>query len=68
MPELSTILLVIYGIGALIALMRTDAGPATRLALGVLWPLGPLAFVITLGGLLLAALVPLSKLASRRSD
>jgi hypothetical protein len=68
MPELSTILLVIYGVGALIALIRTDAGPATRLGLAALWPLGPLAFVVTLGVLLLAALVPLSGLTTRRSS
>ena len=67
MPELSTILLVIYGVGALIALIRTDAGPGTRLGLAAVWPLGPVAFVVTLAGLLLAALVPLSGLVSRRS-
>jgi hypothetical protein len=67
MPDLSTTLLVIYGVGVLIALIRTDAGPGTRLALAAVWPLGPLAFVVTLAGLLLAALVPLSGLATRRS-
>jgi glycerol uptake facilitator-like aquaporin len=67
MPDLSTLLLVIYGIGALIALIRTDAGPGTRLGLAAVWPIGPVAFVLTVGGLLLAALVPLSGLATRRS-
>jgi len=67
MPDLSTILLVIYGVGALIALIRTDGSPATRLGLAVAWPLGPLAFVVTLAGLVLAAVVPLSGLVSRRS-
>ena len=48
---------VVYGVGALIALWRTDAHWPTRIALAVLWPLGPLAFVITVGILLAASLI-----------
>ena len=48
---------VVYTVGALIALWRTDAHWPTRIALAVLWPLGPLAFVITVGILLAASLI-----------
>jgi hypothetical protein len=44
-------------VGALIALWRTDAHWPTRIALAALWPLGPLAFVITVGILLAASLI-----------
>jgi len=36
-------------------LWRTDAKPMTRVALAVLWPIGPLAFVVTLLVLLAAS-------------
>ena len=48
---------VVYTVGALIVLWRTDAHWPTRIALAVLWPLGPLAFVITVGILLAASLI-----------
>ena len=48
---------VVYAVGALIAVWRTDAHWPTRIALAVLWPLGPLAFVITVGILLAASLI-----------
>ena len=48
---------VVYAVGALLALWRTDAHWPTRIALAVLWPLGPLAFVITVGILLAASLI-----------
>jgi hypothetical protein len=47
----------IYVAGALIALWRTDARLPTRVAVAVLWPLGPLAFVITVAILLAASLI-----------
>lgn len=47
----------IYVAGALIALWRTDARWPTRIALAVLWPLGPLAFVVTVAILLAASLI-----------
>jgi hypothetical protein len=47
-------LVVVYLTGALIALWRTDARPFERLLLAVLWPIGPIAFAVTVA-LLLAA-------------
>ena len=42
-------------VGVLIGVWRTDGSPATKLTLALLWPLGLVAFVITIAGLLLAA-------------
>ena len=56
-------LIVIYLAGALIALWRTDAGPFERLLLAVLWPIGPLAFIVTVALLLAAS--PLAFLPRR---
>ena len=47
----------IYAAGVLIALWRTDAHWSTRIAVAVLWPLGPLAFLVTLAILLAASLI-----------
>ena len=47
----------IYLLGALVALWRTDARWPTRVALAILWPVGPLAFVVTVTILLAASLV-----------
>jgi hypothetical protein len=49
--------LIVYGLGALTALWRVDGGPLTRISLALLWPLGPLAFVVTVAVLVGAALV-----------
>ena len=56
-------LIVIYLAGALIALWRTDAGPFERLLLAALWPIGPLAFVVTV--VILLAASPLAFLPKR---
>jgi hypothetical protein len=40
--------LTVYLVGVAIGLWRADAKPMTRIALAVLWPIGPLAFVVTL--------------------
>jgi len=45
----------IYILGVLIGLAATQGGVATRLSLALLWPLGPLAFLITVAGLLIVA-------------
>jgi hypothetical protein len=58
-------LIVVYLAGALIALWRADAGPFERLLLAVLWPIGPLAFVVTVAILLAAS--PLAFLPRRRA-
>jgi len=44
-----------YLIGVLIGFWRTDAKLLTRLALAVLWPIGPLAFVVTVAVLIAAS-------------
>jgi len=48
---------LVYAAGVLIGLATIDARPVPRLALAVLWPLGPLAFVVTIAILIIAALV-----------
>ena len=51
------VLWAIYAAGVLIALWRTDAHWATRIAVAVLWPLGPLAFLVTVAILLAASVI-----------
>jgi hypothetical protein len=51
------VLWTIYAAGALVAIWRTDASWPTRLALAAFWPLGPLAFLVTVGILLAASLI-----------
>lgn len=41
------ILVIVYTLGVLIALWRTDAGLLERVLLALLWPIGPVAFVVT---------------------
>jgi len=48
---------IIYVVGAVIGLIATDGNFSTRLALSLLWPIGPLAFVVTVGGLLVVAAI-----------
>jgi hypothetical protein len=50
-------MLGVYLVGVIVGLMATQGGPGTRLLLGILWPLGPLAFLITVGGLLIVAAI-----------
>jgi hypothetical protein len=49
------VLLTAYVLGVLVGLWRVDGPPATKLTLALLWPIGPLAFLVTIGGLLVAA-------------
>jgi hypothetical protein len=51
------VLWTIYAAGALVALWRTDAAWPTRVAVAALWPLGPLAFLVTVAILLGASLI-----------
>ena len=53
----TSILLGIYLAGVLIALFTADARGITRIALALTWPLGPLAFLVTVSMLLVASLV-----------
>ena len=47
----------LYAAGVLIGLLGIDARWPTRVALALLWPLGPLAFVVTISILLVASLI-----------
>jgi hypothetical protein len=62
-----TLALLVYSVGVLVGVTLTDARPAGRVALALLWPIGPLAFLVTIATLLLAALVPLSGALTRVS-
>ena len=52
-----TAALILYVAGAALALWRTDAGWPSRMALALLWPLGPVAFLVTITILLGASLI-----------
>jgi hypothetical protein len=49
--------LAIYVAGVLWGLLVIDAPPATKIALAILWPIGPLAFAVTVTILLAASLI-----------
>jgi hypothetical protein len=55
--------LAIYLIGVAIGLWRTDAPLPMRLLLAVLWPIGPLAFVIVIA--ILVAATPIAFIGSK---
>lgn len=48
---------VAYVVGVVWGVLMTDARPAARVGLALLWPLGPLAFIGTVTLLLAASLV-----------
>jgi hypothetical protein len=48
-------ILTFYFVGVMIGFWRTDAKTLKRLALALLWPIGPLAFVVTLAVLIAAS-------------
>ena len=50
-------MLGVYLIGVVVGAIATQGGPGTRLLLAVLWPLGPLALVITVTGLLVVGAI-----------
>ena len=58
------ILLAIYLAGVAIGLWRVDGPPLTRLVLAVLWPLGPIAGVVVIAGLLLVSLVAFPRIGA----
>ena len=60
------VLLTAYLLGVLVGLWRTDGPPSTKLTLALLWPLGLLAFLITISGLILAA--PVAFIGRRRKS
>ena len=50
------VVLLIYVVGVAAGLILTDARPLARFVLALAWPIGPLAFVVVVAGLLVAAL------------
>ena len=55
--------LAMYLVGVAIGLWRTDAPLPTRLLLALLWPIGPLAFVVVVA--ILVAAAPLAFIGPR---
>jgi hypothetical protein len=53
------VLLSIYLLGVLIGVWRTDGPVTTKLTHALLWPIGPLAFLVTISGLVVAAAIAL---------
>lgn len=56
MPDVKLILLI-YIVGVIVGVAKVDASPVRKVGWALLWPLGPLAFVLTLAVLLAASLV-----------
>lgn len=52
-----TAALVVYAIGVVLGVVLSDARPLARLPLALLWPLGPLAFVLTMAVLLVVGII-----------
>ena len=48
---------IVYVVGVLVGLLATDGGLAARIGLALAWPLGPLAFLGTVAGLLVVAAI-----------
>ena len=58
MSDLWTYAAAVYVAGVTLGLIVIDAPrPGVRIGLALLWPLGPLAFVVTLGVLVVAAMI-----------
>ena len=49
----------IYAAGVVVGVCMTDDRPVTRVALALLWPLGPIAFLATVSFLIVIAPVAL---------
>ncbi len=49
--------LIVYALGVVVGLLRTDGRWPARVGLSLLWPLGPLAFAVTVAMLLAVSLV-----------
>ena len=47
----------IYAVGVAAGLVLTDARPLARVVIALLWPLGAVAFVITIAILVMAAML-----------
>jgi hypothetical protein len=55
--DAATIAMLIYLGGVIVGLARIDAGPGARMVLALLWPIGPLAFVVTIAILIIASFI-----------
>jgi hypothetical protein len=49
--------LLVYVVGVVWGLVRIDAPAPARVALALLWPVGPIAFIVTLTVLFFASLI-----------
>jgi hypothetical protein len=49
--------LIVYAVGIVVGLLRIDGSVAARLTLAFLWPVGLVAAVVTIGALVLAAMM-----------
>ncbi len=54
---LASLALAVYAAGALVALVRTDAGWGARVLLALTWPVAPLAFALTVASLVAVGMV-----------
>ena len=52
MFDLTTVALVLYGLGFVLGVVCTDGSWSVRLGHAVLWPFGPVAFVVVVVGLI----------------
>ena len=57
MPGLVTFAMVVYAVGVAIGLLMVDGSRAVRLGLALMWPVGPIAFIVTLAILIGAAAI-----------
>jgi hypothetical protein len=55
--EIADLAVAIYVVGVVWGLIVIDARPMTKIALAVLWPLGPIAFAVTITVLIAASLI-----------
>ena len=52
-----TLLAGLYAAGVVIGLLRVDGPPATKIGVALVWPLGLLAFVVTIAMLVCVAAI-----------
>ena len=57
MSDMWTMIPVIYVAGVAWGLLVIDGGAGVRIGLALVWPLGPAAFVLTVGMLLAASVI-----------
>jgi hypothetical protein len=47
-PDFLTVTAILYGLGIVLTLLWTDAPPLARIGLALVWPVGPLAGLVTI--------------------